>query len=78
VGFSRGSLAERAGLCRLSIRKWEISSRAIPGAMYSHLCRVVCMDMVDIAIDAARGDARSPEAEKALAAAVRMGFVKSH
>jgi hypothetical protein len=43
-----------------------------------HLSVDDCMDMVDIAIDAARGDARGPEAEKALAAAVRMGFVKSH
>jgi DNA-binding transcriptional regulator YiaG len=41
VGLSRESLAERAGLCRHSIRKWETSSHAIPGAMYSHLVRVV-------------------------------------
>jgi len=33
-------LAERAGLCRHSIRKWETSSHAIPAAMYAHLCRV--------------------------------------
>jgi len=41
VGLSRENLAERAGLCRHSIRKWETSSDAIPGAMYTHLCRVV-------------------------------------
>src|SRR5215813_1313337 len=39
--LSREEVAERAGLCRHSIRKWETSSDAIPGAMYSHLCRVV-------------------------------------
>src|SRR6516162_1964068 len=41
VGLSREEVAERAGLCRHSIRKWETSSHAIPGAMYLHLCRVV-------------------------------------
>jgi len=41
VGLSREEVAERAGLCRHSIRKWETSSHAIPGAMYGHLCRVV-------------------------------------
>jgi transcriptional regulator with XRE-family HTH domain len=41
VGLSREDLAERAGLCRHSIRKWETSSHAIPSAMYPHLCRVV-------------------------------------
>jgi transcriptional regulator with XRE-family HTH domain len=41
VGLSRDNLAERAGLCRHSIRKWETSSDAIPGAMYTHLIRVV-------------------------------------
>jgi hypothetical protein len=41
VGLSREDLAERAGPCCHSIRKWEISSNAIPGAMYSHLIRVV-------------------------------------
>jgi transcriptional regulator with XRE-family HTH domain len=39
VGLSREDLAERAGLSRHSIRKWATSSHAIPGAMYSHLCR---------------------------------------
>jgi DNA-binding XRE family transcriptional regulator len=34
VGLSREEVAERAGLCRHSIRKWETSSHAIPGAMY--------------------------------------------
>jgi transcriptional regulator with XRE-family HTH domain len=37
VGLSREKVAERAGLCRHSIRKWETSSHAIPGAMYTHL-----------------------------------------
>src|SRR5215831_15383565 len=41
VGLSREDLAERAGLCRHSIRKWETSSHAIPGAMSRTLCRVV-------------------------------------
>jgi hypothetical protein len=41
VGLSREDLAERAGLCRHSIRKWETSSHTMPGAMYSHLIRVV-------------------------------------
>jgi transcriptional regulator with XRE-family HTH domain len=33
VGLSREEVAERAGLCRHSIRKWETSSDAIPGAI---------------------------------------------
>jgi transcriptional regulator with XRE-family HTH domain len=41
VGLSREEVAERAGLCRHSIRSWENSSHAIPGATYSHLCRAV-------------------------------------
>jgi len=41
VGLSREEVAERAGLCRHSIRKWETSSDAIPGAMYTLLCRVI-------------------------------------
>jgi hypothetical protein len=41
VGLSREEVAERAGLCRHSIRKWETSSDAVPGAMYTHLMRVV-------------------------------------
>jgi transcriptional regulator with XRE-family HTH domain len=41
VGFSREEVAERAGLCRHSIRKWETSSDAVPAATYSHLCRAV-------------------------------------
>ena len=41
VGLSHEEVAERAGLCRHSIRSWENSSHAIPGAMYSHLCRVI-------------------------------------
>ena len=40
-GLSRENLAERAGLCRHSIRKWETSSDAVPAAAYSHLCRAV-------------------------------------
>jgi transcriptional regulator with XRE-family HTH domain len=39
VGLSRDALAERAGVCRHSIREWETSNHAIPGAMYGHLCR---------------------------------------
>jgi DNA-binding transcriptional regulator YiaG len=41
VGLSRENLAERAGLCRHSIRKWETSSDAVPGAMYTHLIRAL-------------------------------------
>jgi hypothetical protein len=41
VGLSRDTVAERAGLCRHSIAKWEGSSDATPGAMYTHLCRVI-------------------------------------
>jgi transcriptional regulator with XRE-family HTH domain len=41
VGLSREEVAERAGLCRHSIRSWENSSYAIPAATYSHLCRVL-------------------------------------
>jgi transcriptional regulator with XRE-family HTH domain len=41
VGLSREDLAERAGLCRHSIRKWETSSDTVPAATYSHLCRAV-------------------------------------
>ena len=40
-GLSCDDLADRAKLCRHSIRKWETSSDAVPGAMYPHLCRVV-------------------------------------
>ena len=43
VGLSLEEVVERTGLCRHSIRKWEISSHAMPGAMYSHLIRVVDM-----------------------------------
>jgi DNA-binding XRE family transcriptional regulator len=41
VGLSREDLAERAGLCRHSIRKWETSSDAVSAATCSHLCRAV-------------------------------------
>jgi transcriptional regulator with XRE-family HTH domain len=41
VGLSREEVAERAGLCRHSIRKWGTSSDAVPAATYSHLCRAV-------------------------------------
>jgi len=41
VGLSREEVAKRAGLCRHSIDKWETSSHAIPGVMYSHLCRAI-------------------------------------
>ena len=41
AGLSLDDLADRAKLCRHSIRKWETSSDAVPGAMYPHLCRVV-------------------------------------
>ena len=41
VGLSLDELADRAKLCRHSIRKWETSSDAVPGAMYPNLCRVV-------------------------------------
>jgi hypothetical protein len=41
VGLSREEVAERAGLCRHSIRSWENSSHAIPGAMCTHLYRAV-------------------------------------
>ena len=41
AGLSREVLAERAGLCRHTILKWETSSDAVPGAMYPHLCRAV-------------------------------------
>jgi DNA-binding transcriptional regulator YiaG len=48
VGLSREVLAERAGLCRHSICKWETSSHAVRGAMCGHLCRVV--DVLDAAM----------------------------
>jgi transcriptional regulator with XRE-family HTH domain len=41
VGLSREEIAKRAGLCRHSLMKWEGSSHAVPGAMYSHLLRVI-------------------------------------
>ena len=41
VGLSLDELADRAKLCRHSIRKWETSSDAVPGAMYPHLCRAL-------------------------------------
>jgi len=41
AGLSQQELAARAGLCRHSIRNWENSSHAIPGAMYTHLCPAV-------------------------------------
>jgi len=45
VGVSREGLAERAGLCRHSIRKWETSSDTVPAATYSRLCRA--LDVLD-------------------------------
>jgi DNA-binding XRE family transcriptional regulator len=35
AGLTRQELAERAGLCRHSNRKWETSSDAVPAATYS-------------------------------------------
>jgi len=45
VSLSREDLAERAGLCRYSIRKWEMSSHAIPGAiLFAPVpCRLTCL-----------------------------------
>ena len=44
AGLSLDDLAERAKLCRHSIRKWETSSHAIPGAMYTgtSVARLAC------------------------------------
>jgi len=39
--LSREVLAERAGLCRHTILKWETSSDAVPPATYSHFCRAL-------------------------------------
>jgi Predicted transcriptional regulators len=41
AGLSRETLAERAGVSRYSILKWENSSHAVPNAMYQHICRAV-------------------------------------
>jgi transcriptional regulator with XRE-family HTH domain len=41
AGISRETLAERAGVSRYSILKWENSSHATPPAFYVHLCRAV-------------------------------------
>ena len=41
ASLSRHELAERAGVSYHSIRAWELSSHASPGAMYDHLCRVI-------------------------------------
>jgi hypothetical protein len=41
VGLSREKLAERAGLCRDSIRRLGALERLHPGGDLSHLCRVV-------------------------------------
>jgi transcriptional regulator with XRE-family HTH domain len=41
AGLSRETLAERAGVSRYSILKWEGSSHATPNAMYQHICRAV-------------------------------------
>ena len=41
TGISRETLAERAGVSRYSILKWENSSHATPQAYYVHLCRAV-------------------------------------
>jgi transcriptional regulator with XRE-family HTH domain len=60
VGLSREDLAGRAGLCRHSIRKWETSSHAIPGAMYGHLCRVVDVLESEGCSSAAMGSAHYP------------------
>jgi transcriptional regulator with XRE-family HTH domain len=43
AGLSREEVAERAGLCRHSIRRWETSSDAVPAATYSHLCRALAV-----------------------------------
>jgi DNA-binding XRE family transcriptional regulator len=36
ASLSRHELAERAGVSYHSIRAWELSSHASPGAMYDH------------------------------------------
>jgi hypothetical protein len=41
VGRSREEVAERAGLCRHSIRKWETSSDAVPGSALPQLLRTL-------------------------------------
>jgi len=41
AGISRETLAERAGVSRYSILKWENRSHAAPQAYYAHLCRAV-------------------------------------
>jgi transcriptional regulator with XRE-family HTH domain len=41
AGISRETLAERAGVSRYSILKWENSSHATPQAFYAHLCRAL-------------------------------------
>jgi transcriptional regulator with XRE-family HTH domain len=41
AGISRETFAERAGVSRYSILKWENSSHAAPQAFYSHLCRAL-------------------------------------
>jgi DNA-binding transcriptional regulator YiaG len=41
AGSSRETLAERAGVSRYSILKWEGSSHATPHIMYQHLMRTI-------------------------------------
>jgi transcriptional regulator with XRE-family HTH domain len=41
AGLTIEDLANRAQLCRHSVRKWEGSSNAVPSAMVDHLSRAV-------------------------------------
>jgi transcriptional regulator with XRE-family HTH domain len=45
AGLTLEDLANRAGLCRHSIRKWEGSSNASPEATLTHLTR--CLDVLE-------------------------------
>jgi len=60
AGLTRDDLANRASLCRHSIRKWETSSHAIPGRCIRTCAeRLMCL-RVKVRGSAAMGSAHYP------------------
>jgi transcriptional regulator with XRE-family HTH domain len=45
AGLTLAEVAQRAGVCRHSLTKWEHSSNAVPEATVNHLSR--CLDVLE-------------------------------